>query len=72
MLQIELLLAVHRLLVHPHEHGFYMTADFRQIVALDNHLATGDVDLIFQSNGDTLRTESFFELALVGHDALYV
>jgi hypothetical protein len=55
---------------HPHQHGFEAVADQRPIVGMHQHVATGNVDLVFQGQGDGLAWPRLLQLALVGHDRL--
>ena len=71
LLDVELLGAIHRLLVHPDEHRLEVAALAGQVVGMDQHLAPRDVDLVLEREGDAERWEGFLQLAVVGHDAFH-
>ena len=72
MLEEELLVPVHRFLVHPYEHGFEATSYVWHVVGTNYHFPTGYVYLVLQRDCHALRTECAIQFPLVCHDALDV
>ena len=72
LLDEERLVHVHRLLVHPHQHGLEVAAHYGKIVRVHQHLAARHVDFILQRQRDGLGREGIIQLSVVGHDALDV
>ena len=63
---IKLRVSIHRFLIHPHQHGFKMTAHLRQVIRMHQHVAARNVNFIFEHQADALRRESIVKIAIVG------
>ena len=72
LLDVELLVAVHRLLVHPHEHRLKITVLNGEVVRVHYHLATRDVDFVFEGNGDTQRRKRLFDFPFISDNTLHL
>ncbi len=71
-LDIVLLARKHRLLGHPHQHGIEAVGDQRAIVGMHQHVAAGNVDLVFQGQGDGLAGTGLLQFALEGDDGFHL
>ena len=71
MLDIELFGHIHRFFIHPDQHRFEVTVFHRQIIRMYQHFATGNVDFVFQSNGNALGRESIIQFAIVSNDTFH-
>ena len=58
MLDKERFIKVHRLLIHPYQHGFKVTIYHRHIIGMHQHISARHVNLILQSQCHRLRRES--------------
>ena len=56
---------------HPDNVGIEAVVDFRFVLHLHQHVATANVDLVFEGQGDRLVDVGFVQVAVEGHDFLY-
>ena len=59
----------HRIFVHPDHDRLERVTDFGQVSRPNDHVASADVDFIFECQGDRLWRESLFEFPIHRHDA---
>ena len=71
LLQVELLVGVHRFFVHPNEHSLEVAVFCREVVGFHDHFSAGDVDFVLKSYCHAQRRKSLFDFAFVGDDALH-
>src|SRR5690606_40436439 len=69
-LDVVFLARQHRLFAHPYQHRVEAVGNARQVVGMHQHVATGDVDLVFQGQRDGFALRGLLQLAVQGDDAL--
>src|SRR5690606_39034517 len=69
-LDVVFLARQHRLFAHPYQHRVEAVGNARQVVGMHQHVATGDVDLVFQGQGDGFARRGLLQLAVEGDNGL--
>ncbi|MCY1523055.1 hypothetical protein D9M68_579380 [compost metagenome] len=69
-LDVVLLAREHGFFGHPHQHGFKAIGDQRAIVGMHQHVTAGNVDFVFQGQGDGLAGTGMFQFTVKGDDGL--
>ena len=72
LLDVERLVDIHLLLVHPDQHRLEITVRDRQVIGMHQHLATGNVDLILQGQGHAERRIGTLQFTVVGDDTFHL